>query len=244
MVYIIYAQKKDVVSVKERSSFASYLSLNEVKGWLIKMTTGERIKQLRKEHKLTQEELGAKIGVQKAAIQKYEKGTVTNIKKESLIKLAQILDTTPEYILGWDNLPSNIEPVDENEFVKIPVVGRVAAGISCFAENNIVDYETVLKSDIRGGEQYAFLKVVGDSMYPMLMENDLVLVRCQTSVDSGSLAVVIVDGEDGVIKKVVYGDDFIELQSINPMYPPRRFEGADVTRIRVFGLVKEVKRKF
>ena len=65
----------------------------------------------------------------------------------------------------------------------------------------------------------------------------------QASVDSGSIAVVIVDDEDGVIKRVVYGDDFIELQSINPMYPPRRFEGRDVLRIRVFGLVKEVKRK-
>ena len=55
---------------------------------VIKMTTGERIKMLRKEHNLTQEELGAKIGVQKAAIQKYEKGTVKNIKRDSLIKLA------------------------------------------------------------------------------------------------------------------------------------------------------------
>ena len=62
---------------------------------VIKMTTGERIKMLRKEHNLTQEELGAKIGVQKAAIQKYEKGTVKNIKRDSLIKLAQCLDTSP-----------------------------------------------------------------------------------------------------------------------------------------------------
>lgn len=58
---------------------------------VIKMTTGERIKMLRKEHNLTQEELGAKIGVQKAAIQKYEKGTVKNIKRDSLIKLAHVL---------------------------------------------------------------------------------------------------------------------------------------------------------
>ena len=57
---------------------------------VIKMTTGERIKMLRKEHNLTQEELGAKIGVQKAAIQKYEKGTVKNIKRDSLIKLAPV----------------------------------------------------------------------------------------------------------------------------------------------------------
>lgn len=208
------------------------------------MTTGERIKMLRKEHNLTQEELGAKIGVQKAAIQKYEKGTVKNIKRDSLLKLAQILDTTPEYLLGWDETPSNIEPINDSEFVMIPIIGKVAAGISCFAENNIVDYEPVLKSDVRDGEQYSFLRVVGDSMYPVFMEGDLVLVRCQSSVDSGSYAVVTIDGEDGVIKKVVYGKDFIELQSINPMYPPRRFEKEEVLRIRVFGLVREIKRKF
>lgn len=208
------------------------------------MTTGERIKMLRKEHNLTQEELGAKIGVQKAAIQKYEKGTVKNIKRDSLLKLAQILGTTPEYLLGWDETPSNIEPINDSEFVMIPIIGRVAAGISCFAENNIVDYEPVLKSDVRDGEQYSFLRVVGDSMYPVFMEGDLVLVRCQSSVDSGSYAVVTIDGEDGVIKKVVYGKDFIELQSINPMYPPRRFEKEEVLRIRVFGLVREIKRKF
>ena len=208
------------------------------------MTTGERIKMLRKEHNLTQEALGAKIGVQKAAIQKYEKGTVRNIKRDSLIKLAQCLDTTPEYLLGWDETPSNIEPINDAEYVMIPVIGRVAAGISCFAENNIVDYEPVLKNDVRDGEQYSFLRIVGDSMYPVFMDGDLVLVRCQSSVDSGSYAVVTIDGEDGVIKKVVYGKDFIELQSINPMYPPRRFEKEDVLRIRVFGLVKEIKRKF
>jgi repressor LexA len=208
------------------------------------MTTGERIKLLRKEHNLTQEELGAKIGVQKAAIQKYEKGTVKNIKRDSLIELARCLDTTPEYLLGWDDIPSNAESVDENDFVMIPIVGRVAAGLSCFAENNITDYEPVLKKSINSGEQYAFLRVTGDSMYPIFMEGDLVLIRCQSSVDSGSYAVVTIDGEDGVVKKIVYGKNFIELQSINPMYPPRRFENEEVLRIRVFGLVKEIKRKF
>lgn len=208
------------------------------------MTTGERIRQLRKEHSLTQEELGAKIGVKKAAIQKYEKGTVTNIKRDSLIKLAQILDTTPEYLLGWNESPENLEITDSPEFVNIPIIGRVAAGVTCFADNNITGYEPVMRNDISDSEQYAFLRVVGDSMYPVFMEGDLVLVRCQTSVDSGSYAVVTIDNEDGVVKKVVYGSDFIELQSINPMYPPRRFEGEEVLRIRVFGLVKEIKRKF
>lgn len=211
---------------------------------VIKMTTGERIKMLRKEHNLTQEELGAKIGVQKAAIQKYEKGTVKNIKRDSLIKLAQCLNTTPEYLLGWEDMPSNVEKVDTSDYVNIPIIGRIAAGLSCFAETNITDYEPVSKSDVRGDEPFVFLRVVGDSMYPLFMEDDLVLVRCQSSVDSGSYAVVMIDEEDGVVKKIIYGPDFIELHSINPMYPVRRFENEEVTRIRVFGLVREIKRKF
>lgn len=209
------------------------------------MTTGERIKLLRKKNGFTQEELGAKIGVQKAAIQKYEKGTVKNIKRDSLILLAKYLDTTPEYLLGWEeDAPKNVMPADTSDYVNIPIIGRVAAGLSCLAETNITDYEPVSRSSVRGEEDYVFLRVVGDSMYPMFMEDDLVLVRCQSSVDSGSYAVVMIDNEDGVIKKIVYGSDFIELHSINPMYPVRRFEKEDVLRIRVFGLVREIKRKF
>jgi repressor LexA len=208
------------------------------------MTPGERIRQLRKEHKMTQEELGEVIGVQKAAIQKYEKGTVQNIKRASLIKLAEVLETTPEYILGWEKTMKNAIPVDTEQVTQIPIIGSVAAGISCFAENNIVGYEAVLNSDISPFDQYAFLQVTGDSMYPMFMEGDLVLVRIQSSVDSGAYAVVTIDGNDGVVKRIVYGKNFIELQSVNPMYPPRRFENEEVTRIRVFGVVKEVKRKF
>lgn len=207
------------------------------------MALGDRIRQLRKEHSMTQEDLGKVIGVQKAAIQKYEKGTVQNIKRSSLIKLAQVLDTTPEYLLGWD-APKNIEPFDISRTKMVPIIGKVAAGVSCFADSNILGYEHVQNSDLSPGEEYAFLRVTGDSMYPMFMEGDLVLIRIQTSVDSGSYAVVTIDNEDGVVKQLVYGKDFIELRSVNPMYPPRRFENEEVTRIRVFGIVKEVKRKF
>ena len=210
----------------------------------INMSTGERIKKLRKEHGLTQEELGKKLGVQRAAIQKYEKGTVINIKRDTLMLLAEILDTTPEYLLGWNDTPKNVIPVPDVPLVRIPVIGRVAAGLSCLAEDNIIDYEPVLATDISSAEKYAFLRVVGDSMYPLFMEGDLVLVQVQESVDSGTYAVVTVDNEDVVIKRIVYGHDFIELQSVNPMYAPRRFENEDVLRIRVFGAVKEVKRKF
>lgn len=67
------------------------------------MTTGERIRQLRIQHQMTQEELGAKVGVQKAAIYKYENGLIVNLKRSTLEKLAIVLETTPTYLMGLED---------------------------------------------------------------------------------------------------------------------------------------------
>lgn len=210
------------------------------------MDIGNRLKILREQAHLTQEEVGNKIGVTKATVNRYETGEI-DIKRTIAVKLAKVLNTTPAYIMGWEDeahpLPGNAIPLSEMDFVNVPIIGRVAAGIACFAESNIIGYQPVESKYIQNGEEYVFLRVVGDSMYPKLEDGDLVLVRCQASVDNGAFAVVNIDNEDGVVKKIIYGDDFIELVSINPMYPPRRFEGEDVLRIRVFGLVKQIVRK-
>lgn len=84
------------------------------------------------------------------------------------------------------------------------------------------------------------LLVRGDSMYPKIEDGDTIVVHRQDSVDSGDIAVMLIDDNDGVVKKVVYDDDWIELHSINPEYITRRFEGADVQRLRVVGKVIKV----
>lgn len=66
------------------------------------MTTGERIRKLRIAQGLSQEALGARIGVQKAAIHKYESGMVVNLKQSTLKALADALETTPAHLLGID----------------------------------------------------------------------------------------------------------------------------------------------
>ena len=71
------------------------------------MTTGERIRQLRIEHQMTQEELGAKVGVQKAAIYKYENSLVVNLKRSTIEKLALVLETTPTYLIGMEDSEPN-----------------------------------------------------------------------------------------------------------------------------------------
>lgn len=74
------------------------------------MTTGERIRQLRIEHDMTQEELGAKVGVQKAAIYKYETGLIVNLKRSTIEKLAIALSTTPTYLMGMEDAEA-VQPV-------------------------------------------------------------------------------------------------------------------------------------
>lgn len=68
---------------------------------------GARIKYLRQLANMSQEELGKRVGVQRAAINKYEKGSVTNIPISTVEKLAVVFDVSPTYILGWDEITTN-----------------------------------------------------------------------------------------------------------------------------------------
>ena len=71
-------------------------------------TPGERIKELRLLAEMSQEELGRRVGVQRAAINKYEKGTVENIPIKTIEKIAQVFDVSPTYIVGWNNEEKNL----------------------------------------------------------------------------------------------------------------------------------------
>ena len=69
------------------------------------MTTGERIKQLRKDLGLSADELGAMIGKDRSTIYRYERGEIENATVDVIPRLAKALQTTPQYIVGWDNKP-------------------------------------------------------------------------------------------------------------------------------------------
>jgi repressor LexA len=133
---------------------------------------------------------------------------------------------------------------EPNSMIPVPVVGNVAAGYKCLAETDIESYSLVDSESILSGYEYMWLRVKGQSMEPLLIEGDLVLVRLQTTVENGDYAVVIVDEEDGLVKEVKLDKDSITLVSKNPYYPPRKFVGKDSERVRIVGKVVESKRKF
>lgn len=68
---------------------------------------GTKIRELRMLAGLSQEELGRRVGVQRAAINKYEVGSVTNIPISTIEKLASVFDVSPTYIVGWSEGSTN-----------------------------------------------------------------------------------------------------------------------------------------
>lgn len=208
------------------------------------MTIGDRIKKTRENLKISQTELANLSNTTKQNIYKYENGIITNIPSDKIETIAKILHVSPAYLMGWNDIKKETIPYNPQEMIPIPVIGRVAAGYNCLAETNIEYYELVNNELINDGYDYVYLKVKGDSMTPLILEDDLVLVRLQSDVDSGDYAVVIVDEEDGLVKKIERGDDYITLLSENPYYPPRKFERYDMNRVRIYGKVIESKRKF
>lgn len=179
------------------------------------------------------------------------KNFISNLLKgsePSIGKIEQIADyfgVSIDYLLGNEPIKSNISQIiPSDKIYKIPVFASVSAGFGAYAEENVIDFLPIVIENPYDVPDMLGIRVHGNSMYPKIEDGDTVIVRKQESVDSGDIAVIMIDGEEGVVKKVIYGDDWIELHSINPEYMPRRFEGAEVERLRVVGLVKGTFKTF
>lgn len=203
------------------------------------MTVGDRIKHLRKEKGISVEKLAELIGKDRATVYRYESQDIEKMPTSVLEPLAKALGTTPSYLMGWESNASLLP--QENVFMR-PLYNSVAAGFGVVADNSIVDYiPTFIKNPVEE-EMYIWIHVQGDSMSPLIDDGSEILIKKQDSVDNGQIGVVLIDSEDAVVKKINYGKNWVELVSINPYYPPRRFENQDVLRVRVVGLVKKISK--
>lgn len=199
------------------------------------MNMGERIKQLRLQKGLTQEELGKYIGVQKSAIRKYEKGAVTNLKRSSIETLAKLFNVTPSYLMCIDDDYKNNIINDKRAF---PLLGTVKAGYDYLASENVISYISIDKK-VSDPENYFALKVVGDSMQPILYEDDIIIVHRQSDVENGQIAIILVDNEEATVKKVMKYDDHIELIAFNSYYPPKKLDKK--SNFQIIGKVSEAR---
>lgn len=210
------------------------------------MTTGQRIRDLRKQQGLSAEDLAAKLGLSAATIYRYENGDIEKVRGDILEPLAKILHTTPAYLMGWEenaqassDLPANLEPYRPKG--QMPILGRVAAGLPMFAEENIIGY---CANDFNDGEDYYALIVHGDSMTAAgIDDGDLVVVRRQSCVDEGQIAVVLVNGDDATVKYIRCQDNMVVLipRSYNPVHQPQFYNIQD-TPVSVIGRVVQIRK--
>ena len=172
----------------------------------------------------------------------YEKaGYIDLINDEKYISTG----TTPDNI--YDQL-KNIETmyISNTEMVKIPVLGVVKAGYDYLAQENWIGTIDVEKNIVNDGSEYFALKVVGDSMSPVLIQDDIVVIKKQNDFENGDIVVAIVNGNEATIKKGKKTDSSITLQPLNPSYDPLVFTYDEVKSIPVtiVGIVKQLKREF
>ena len=201
---------------------------------------GEKLRALRLQKGLTQVQLAEMVGISNNLYNKYEKKDVRP-PYETLVKLAGALNTSLSVLLD------EIAVYPSEAVIDMPIIGSVRGGM----DGNVVQEETgetrpIAASALHGRpDEYFLLRVRGDSMYPDIMDGDCVLVKKTESVESGSMAVVLYDGDYATVKWVRYveGEDWVDLISNNPQYAPVRIEGADLEQCRVLGEVVDILRK-
>ena len=204
------------------------------------VTVGDRIRQVRQEQDVTQQELADYIGVSKQAVYKYENNIVTNIPTDKVDAIAKRLKVSPAYLMGWEEqptpkptsptpIPPGFEPMPKMK--KIPLIGSIACGDPITAEQNIekmVDVPENIRCDFS-------LTCHGDSMVDAgIHDKDVVYIRIQPEVENGEIAAVRIDGE-ATLKRVYYNPGTLTLMPANPAYAPMIYTGPQLEEVHIEG---------
>lgn len=226
-------------------------------GKIIFEKVGRRLKEARERNKITLEEAGKKVDVHKSTVLRWENGETEKIKLPILETLADYYNVDPAWLAGYD-VPMEKKSVSEQlknigamyvsntDLVKIPLLGTVKAGYDYMAQENWTGYVDVEKEIVKDGQEYFALKVHGDSMSPVLIEDDIVIIKKQNDFENGDIVVAIINGDEATIKKGKKSDSSILLQPLNTSYEPLIFTYDEMKTIpvEIIGIVKQLKRIF
>lgn len=202
------------------------------------MAIGDRIRECRISKRKTLEQVADAVGVSRQTMSRYETGVIGNIPSDKIEAIAKYLNTTPSSLMGWDGDPKNeIHPYIPT--YRIPILGRISAGLPLYADENIEGY---MMTELNGGAEYFALRVRGDSMTAArIYDGDILVVRRQDHVENGQIAVVLVNGDEATVKKFYRTDTTVSLvpQSLNPEHQMQIYD-VSKTEIKVLGLVVQI----
>lgn len=188
------------------------------------------------------------IGVSRAAVTGWKQG---KNNPSFAVKALLTRHFNLPFDFNWDDdsfeyneVKGDYAHIENAGAVRIPVLGRVAAGIPIEAITDIDDYEEISPEMAKNG-QYIALRIHGRSMEPRMCENDIIIVRLQNDVESGDIAVVFVNGGDATCKKIKKLQDGIMLISTNHEYDTMYYTNKQVKDlpIKILGKVVEIRVK-
>ena len=202
------------------------------------------LKQRRKELGLTMKEVAKAVGVSEPTVSRWESGNIANMGRDKINALSKVLQLSPTEIMGIDDKTENqptpeLTPVEYNPTHRIPVLGRISAGLPLYAEENIEEY---IYTELNGGNEYFGLRVEGDSMNAArICDNDIIIVRQQEQVEDGEIAVVMVGDQNATVKRFHREgrNVFLTPQSYNPVHKVQVYDLKE-TNIRIVGKVVQV----
>lgn len=185
--------------------------------------------------------IAKKVQVSPASISRYANG-ILSPKIPTVYSLAEHLGVNPLWLMGASDEKGKHR---QKRSVLIPVLGVVRAGLPMDAVEYIIDYEEISEEMARQGEFFA-LQIKGDSMEPRIKEGDVVIVRKLPDVESGDIAIVLVNGDDATIKKVQKFDGGINLIPSNSAYNVLTYSNAQIESlpVQILGKVVELRAKF
>ena len=197
------------------------------------MTLGEQIKYYRKRSGYSMEELGARLGVSRQTVFRYESGAIENVPREKLRKMAQLFGVSEAKLLGFEESRYGREEILPLGGTLVPMLGEIACGEPIYASE---ERGRFVLADARLGADFC-LRAKGDSMTgARIYDGDIVFVHAQESVDNGDIGVVVV-GDEATLKRVYFypEEEKLILAAENPAYPPLVYLGSELDEIRILG---------
>lgn len=215
------------------------------------MTLGEIIKQYRDDHSLSMDAFSERSGISKAYISLLEKNKHPKTGKEISPSIQCIRQAAQGMNIDFDDLFAlldgkvEVNTSQQTQAKKIPVLGRVAAGIPINAITEIIDTEEISADIAKTGDFFA-LQIKGDSMEPKISNGDVVIVRQQDDAETGDTVIALINGDDAVCKRLRKYKEGLELISTNPSYAPLYFDEETIKNkpVKIIGKVVELRAKF
>lgn len=196
------------------------------------MEVKDLLKTRRMQMGLTLKDVARLVGVSPPTVSRWERGEISNMKRDKIAKLATTLELSPEDITGTNkkkmNLPKNATIIKmEGSFSNsVPILGRISCGSGAFLDESF-DGKFEIDSSVEA--DYCLI-ARGDSMIEAgIDDGDRVFLRKTSALRDGHIYATVIKGEDTAVLKKLYRDkNQIVLQPCNSNYRPQILPKSDV----------------